>query len=297
LTGQIFDDSAISKAWYWSEGQPWLVNALADEVVVDELKNDYTVTINGTHMDSAANVLIQRRDTHVDSLIERLKEPRVIKVMDAVFAGEKGKVPIKSDDRQYCIDLGLVVKNEDESLRPSNNIYAEVFSRVLADEVQYVLEVPIDQKSWTDGQVLNMSYLLEQFQSFWRHDSRSFPLRYKDFAAFKYDEATYSFMILAFLQKVVNSGGKVHRQYAEGRGAVDILVAYNDQKFLIECKLNEPYFSLEGSFKQLAGYLDTAGQKEGWLLVFDRDLNKSWEDKIFWEKHEYNGKIIHYVGC
>ncbi|MDR1110815.1 MAG: ATP-binding protein, partial [Deltaproteobacteria bacterium] len=27
-TGQVFDDSALERAWDWSEGQPWLVNAL-----------------------------------------------------------------------------------------------------------------------------------------------------------------------------------------------------------------------------------------------------------------------------
>jgi hypothetical protein len=30
-TGQIFQEEAVSRAWYWSEGQPWLSNALAKE--------------------------------------------------------------------------------------------------------------------------------------------------------------------------------------------------------------------------------------------------------------------------
>jgi hypothetical protein len=296
-TGQVFEEPAIVKAWYWSEGQPWLVNALADTVIAKQLHNDFSVAITGDHIDQAAEILIQRRDTHIDSLLERLKETRVIRVMDAVFASTKGKVPIRSDDRQYCIDLGLVVKNDDESLRPSNNIYKEVSSRVITDEIQYSLDINIDQKTWTDGKFLLMSHLLKQFQNFWRHNSLSFPSKFKDFAAFKYDEATYAFMLLAYLQKIVNSGGIVHPQYAEGRGAVDIAILYNGREYLIECKLNEDYFSLADSLKQIAGYLDTAGEKEGWLVVFDRDLNKTWDQKIFWETHEYNGKTIHYVGC
>jgi hypothetical protein len=248
-------------------------------------------------MDQAAEILIQRRDTHIDSLLERLKEPRVIKVMDAVFAGTKGKVPINSDDRQYCVDLGLVVKNGDQALRPSNKIYQEVFSRVITDQIEYVIDPNVDIHIWTDGKVLFMSNLLKEFQRFWRHDSRSFPFRYVDFAAFKYDEATYSFMLLSYLQKVINSGTKVYRQFSEGRGDIDIVAKFKDHEYLIEVKLKEKYFSLENSLKQLSGYLDAAGENEGWLVVFDRDLERSWEEKIYWETQEYNGKTIHVVGC
>jgi hypothetical protein len=102
---------------------------------------------------------------------------------------------------------------------------------------------------------------------------------------------------LAYLRKVVNSGGSVCGQYAEGRGAIDVAVIYNAREYLVECKLKEDYFSLDDSLKQISAYLDTAGEKEGWLLVFDRDLKKSWSEKIFWETHEYKGQIIHYVGC
>ncbi|MDR0549236.1 MAG: AAA-like domain-containing protein [Deltaproteobacteria bacterium] len=297
-TGQVFEDSAIAKAWYWSEGQPWLVNALAREVVTEQLNNDFSVTITKDHIDEAAEILIKRRDTHIDSLLERLKEPRVIKVMDFVFAGTKGKnIPIDSDDRQYCIDLGLVIKNDDQSLRPANKIYQEVIFRKITDQIEYILTINQHKNMWTDGKVLFISNLLKEFQKFWRHDSRSFPSRYKDFAASKYDEATYTFMLLAYLQKIINSGGSVHRQFSEGRGAIDITAIYNGHEYLIEAKLNEKYFSLEDSLKQLSGYMDTAGTNEAWLVIFDRDLEKSWDEKIYWKTQEYNGKTIHVVGC
>jgi hypothetical protein len=217
--------------------------------------------------------------------------------MDAVFAGTKGKVPVNSDDRQYCIDLGLVVKNEDLSLRPSNKIYQEVFSRVITDEIQYALVLKQDKKIWSDGKVLFMSNLLKEFQIFWRYDSRSFPFRYKDFAAFKYDEATYTFMLLAYMQRVVNSGGKVFRQFAEDRGAIDIVALYKDHEYLVEVKLKEPYFSMDESLGQLEGYMDTADEKEGWLVIFDRSENKTWDEKLTWGTQEYKGKTIHVVGC
>jgi hypothetical protein len=32
-TGQIFEDKDIERAWHWTQGQPWLVNALARDIV------------------------------------------------------------------------------------------------------------------------------------------------------------------------------------------------------------------------------------------------------------------------
>ncbi|MDR1110829.1 MAG: hypothetical protein LBP92_09115 [Deltaproteobacteria bacterium] len=77
-TGQAFDDSAIDRAWYWTEGQPWLVNALARQIVSGQLENDHMAEITGDHFDQAAATLIEGRSTHVGSLRARLQEPRVI---------------------------------------------------------------------------------------------------------------------------------------------------------------------------------------------------------------------------
>lgn len=295
-TGQKFTDEAIDRAWYWTEGQPWLVNALAYEIIVEQLNNNYSNVITNINMDQAAETLIQRRDTHIDSLLERLNEPRVIEVMDSVFAGADSTVPVNSDDRQYCIDLGLVVKDNDHFLRPSNKIYQEVIFRVITDQIHHILPKKFLICKWVDGKVLLMTELLKEFQQFWKHDSESYSLRYKTFAAFKYDEATHVFMLLAFLQRVVNSGGEIHRDVAEGRGRVDIEVIYKDHRYLIEAKIKgrEP---LKDSIEQLSEYLKRTSEQEGWLVVFDRSLKKSWDEKIYWDTQEYNGITIHVVGC
>ncbi|MDR2422639.1 MAG: AAA-like domain-containing protein [Deltaproteobacteria bacterium] len=134
-SGQVFLDSAIDRAWHWSEGQPWLVNALAYESVVKILRNDYSATIDGKLMDQAAEALIKRRDAHIDSLWERLKETRVARVMDSVFASTVSEVPVDSDDRKYCVDLGLVVPVENGNLRPANALYQEILSRAILDPI------------------------------------------------------------------------------------------------------------------------------------------------------------------
>jgi hypothetical protein len=138
-SGQVFDGEAVARSWHWSEGQPWLVNALANEAVAKILKNDYSSAVTAPIMEQAAENLISRRETHIDSLLERLKEPRVVKIMDSVFAGTKRKHLLSDDDRRYCLDLGLVVSDENDNLRPANGINREVMSRVITDEIQKLL--------------------------------------------------------------------------------------------------------------------------------------------------------------
>ncbi len=86
-TGQPFTDAALARAYELTRGQPWLVNALARQLV-ETLVPERTTAVQAEHVDRAAEVLIARRDTHLDSLIERLREPRVERVIAPILAGE-----------------------------------------------------------------------------------------------------------------------------------------------------------------------------------------------------------------
>ncbi|MDR2198703.1 MAG: AAA-like domain-containing protein [Deltaproteobacteria bacterium] len=293
---QIFESEAVDRAWRWSQGQPWLVNALAYESVVKILKNDYTKAVTADILDQAVEALIKNRHTHIDFLLERLKEPRVIRVMDSVFSGSKSKVSINSDDRQYCIDLGLVVLGEGQNLQPANGIYQEVMSRVLTDPVQYALDDSIVNNKYFDGPLIRISELLKEFQQYWRQNGDSFTKRGKRLDVFKYDEAVHVMMLFAYVLKALNGKAKVYLEYAEGRGYVDIRAIYKDAQYLIEVKMKDNFKKTQ-ALKQIANNSDTSGKNEAWLAVFDRDMNKAWDDKITWETVQINKITIHIVGC
>jgi hypothetical protein len=166
-TGQVFEDNAVERAWRWSEGQPWLVNALARQIVEVKLKDDRSSRITAILVDEAAETLIVRRDTHIDSLLERLKEPRVKNVMESVLTGTQADVTPDNDDSRYCRDLGLLALTDEKLLRPSNPIYKEVVIRTLTDQVEkFIPKISVNIR--TDGQTLFLSDLLKEFQKFWR---------------------------------------------------------------------------------------------------------------------------------
>lgn len=157
-TGHEFSNDAILRAWYWSEGQPWLVNALAREIVEKMLNNDFSVTVTENMMDEAAKTLISRRDTHIDNLIEKLEEPRVIKVIRSLLKDYSSEVKIQDADFRYVREFGLISEVGNNEYRPANPIYAEIITRFLdaKDRESGPQSNPISR--WLDGEGMRMSF-------------------------------------------------------------------------------------------------------------------------------------------
>lgn len=126
-TGQEFDPACFPLIWTATEGQPWLVNALGYEVTMEMKENrDRSIRIIPEMIYRAQERIIYRRDTHIDILIDKLREERVRSVIAPILASEDGEVEahLKDDDIQYVVDLGLIVR--DKPLRIANDIYKEI---------------------------------------------------------------------------------------------------------------------------------------------------------------------------
>jgi hypothetical protein len=123
-TGQIFTPEALAMAFDLTQGQPWLVNALA-KVAVEELTDDPRIPITAAVIDAAKEVLIKRQDTHLDSLAERLRETRVQNVIAPLLAGAT-PADLPPDDIRFVLDLGLVRRTADGALHIANPIYEAI---------------------------------------------------------------------------------------------------------------------------------------------------------------------------
>ncbi|MDR0308063.1 MAG: ATP-binding protein, partial [Chitinispirillales bacterium] len=87
-TGQEFEPQAVDYAFEQTQGQPWLVNAIAVEIVEKILKKDYTKSITRDMIEQSIQNIVFARGTHFDSLMERLKEERVRKIIEPLILGE-----------------------------------------------------------------------------------------------------------------------------------------------------------------------------------------------------------------
>jgi type II secretory pathway predicted ATPase ExeA len=268
-TGQVFTSEAIETAFYLTQGQPWLVNALAKEIV-EEMVTDtamsttgYANAITPEHIHEAKEVLIKRQDTHLDSLAERLREPRVKAIIEPILAGlELGNVP--NDDIQFVIDLGLCKMDPLGGLAIANPIYREVLPRVLT--VTPMASLPQIAPTWlTKSGELNTDDLLKAFLAFWRQHGE--PL----LGSASYHEIAPHLVLMAFLHRVVNGGGTLEREYAIGRDRMDLCLRYGNITLGIELKAwrDKRGDPMESGIEQLDSYLARLGVNFGWLVIFD----------------------------
>ncbi len=222
-TGQVFTPEAPELAWTSTQGQPWLVNALAEQAVWKIKPNrDRSVVIDEEKLREAREALILRNDTHLDQLTDKLREERVRRVIEPMLMGSEHE---GSDaDVQYVLDLGLIRRQlPGKSLAPANAIYAEVLPRVLNSVAQSNLHEERIRPSWLDaaGTLAPRQFLLN-FLDFWRE--------------VPYHEAAPHLVLMAYLQRVVNGSGRIEREYAAGSGRLDLLVVHGESRMAIEVK-------------------------------------------------------------
>ena len=278
-TDQVFSEEALERIYACSSGQPWLVNALIKECVLRIVPPETGKTVLAEHVDQARERLIASRATHIDSLGERLKEERVRRVIQPMMTGESDPTLGRSDrDVEFCLDLGLIAWQG--SLVIANAIYREVIARYLSQNYQD--NIPAPDFSWKcpDGS-LDMDALMDEFQKFWAWNSEIWEEKAD------YTEAFPHLLLMAFLQRIINGGGMVDREYAAGRGRMDLLIRFAGKSNVVEIKLVHPRMGREATrdqgLEQVERYADQTNPHTCHLVIFDRrsdQRGKTWKERL-----------------
>ena len=278
-TGQVFTAEALAKAWQLTQGQPWLVNALAYETCFRMKQyRDRSQPITLAAIEAAKERLILRRETHMDQLADKLQEERVRRVIEPLLSSGDEPENIPVDDIDYARDLGLI--GHAKPLQIANPIYREIIPRQLTYST---VETLSQQTAWYidhDGR-LDMGELLRAFQQFFREHSEHWVER------FQYKEAGPQLLIQAFLQRIVNSGSSIEREYGLGRMRTDLFILWpyrgGQQRIVLELKILRRGLeqTLHTGLEQTWQYMDRCNADEGHLVIFDRSLDRSWDDKLF----------------
>ena len=301
-TDQVFTDEGRDEIWRLTQGQPWLVNALAYEACFDnKAGRDRSQEITGDAIQDAREQLILRQETHLDQLTDKLQEERVRRVVEPLLGGAGAVEPIPADDLAYVRDLGLVMRTGPVAI--ANPIYREVIPRDLTYTTQE-MSIHHDPAWYVDeAGGLRSVKLMAAFQEFFREHSEHWVGR------FQYKEAGPQLLLQAFLQRIVNSGGRIEREYGLGRRQTDLLILSpvagraseaqsgtdrQMQKVVVECKvlhrgLDE---TLREGLVQTRAYMDRCAASEGHLVIFDRSEGRSWEDKIYRREETAGGATV-----
>ena len=280
-TGQGFSEEAQALIGARTAGQPWLVNALCYDACFRHPPGcDRSRPITAAAVLEAQERLIQRRDTHIDDLGHKLREERVRRVVEPILTGSL-EAACSDEDLAYARDLGLVARDAAGTPRIANPIYAEVVPRHLNYAVQETLP---QQMAWYVDAAggLDVEGLIAAFQAFFREHSEHWVQRFE-----RYHEAGPQLLLQAHLQRIVNGGGRIEREYALGRGRTDLLIVWpqggRERRFVVECKMLRRGLerTISDGVAQTRGYVDRCGAEAGHLIVFDRAPERTWEEKIF----------------
>ena len=288
-TGQTFTPDALKAIWTQTQGQPWLVNALADETCFyGGAATDQRHAITAADILAAREQLILRRETHLDQLTDKLEEDRVRRVVEPLLSGGDPTEAISIDDVEYVRDLGILRQRDPIAI--ANPIYQEVIPRDLTYTTQAYL--PQDPAWYVDAEGnLRLVDLMTAFQTFFREHSEHWVER------FQYKEAGPQLLLQAFLQRIVNSGGRIEREYGLGRMRTDLLIVWprGDQmhKFVVECKILHKSLeqTIAEGLEQTAGYMDRCDAEAGHLVIFDRREGRRWDDKVFHDRQTFGNEI------
>jgi hypothetical protein len=142
-----------------------------------------------------------------------------------------------------------------------------------------------------------MEKLLLDFQQFFRRNADAW------IEKFDYKESGPQLLLQAFLQRVVNGGGYIDREYGLGRGRTDLLIrkpltdGYGGpvQYIVLELKIKRASVpkTIALGLQQITEYMDKAApDAEGHFILFNRDKSATWSKKIWHRKETYNGRTI-----
>lgn len=303
-TGQIFEKECFPLIMRYTDGQPWLVNALGYEVTYKMKPNrDPSITITAEMIEIAKERLIMSRATHLDQLVDKLREDRVRRVIEPMIYGDNANIDYH--DEQYCIDLGLIKRTE-RGLVISNDIYKEIIPRELTYSMQNNFLTMFNPEWINDDKSLNVEKLMTMFIQFWREHSEIWS---KDMAG--YHEAAPHLTFFSFLQRVSNGHGFIDREYGLGMKRADLYLRWKspaqptasqcggqvgEQRIIFELKIlkeRDSYAAIKAeAVEQTAIYADKCNATEAHIIIFDRCGKTDWQEKVFTDSGEAHGYKI-----
>ena len=253
---------------FYTNGYPFLVSRICQ--IIDE---DLNALWNEENMIKAIKILLNEKNTLFDDLIKNIENNNDLKeyILDIIMNGARNTFNILNP----IINLGVMFgyfKNEDNMVAISNRI----FSQVLYNYFSSLLENNDTMKKYNFksdficGNGLNVEKILIRFQQFMKEEYSS---KNENFL-----ETHGRMLFLSFLTPIINGIGFAFKevQVSEEK-RLDVVITYNNNKYIIELKVwhGEEYH--EKGLKQLVDYLNINNQNKGYLLVFNFNKNKEYK--------------------
>jgi energy-coupling factor transporter ATP-binding protein EcfA2 len=262
--------------FYYTAGYPFLVSALC-KIVDEEIMSKKTERVwTEFDIETAADKLIkaERSTTNFDTLVKNLENsPELYDLIyRLVIEGEYIPYNLHAPVVNFALQHGIV-GNSPEGLVIHNRIYREVIANYMT------VKTIVERKSLDIETAA--PYLLANNAL----DMRKVLLKFQELMKIEYSKKDSTFIerngrlvFLAFLKPIINGKGYAFKEpeISEER-RMDIAVSFFQHKYIIELKMWHGNVAHKKGLIQLGDYLDRQYQSEGYLVIFDKNVEKTWK--------------------
>jgi len=261
-TGDDILPGALDRIFELTQGNPYLVNGLALRLLdAFDCRNE---PITAVDVERARDLLLERRGGLLDEVAERMRDQRLRTLVEQIAIGTARDRDLGPDELRLAIELGVVKRNADGRPVLANPIWLGLVGRLMPNSVRSIF--PTGQPTWlSEGGQLDADRLLDAFLDFWRKHGDAL------FSSAPYGELS-PLVLTTFLNRVIKHGGLIEREYALGRGRMDVCIRQGGAALALVVKVRrdrEPDPIPEG-LAQLDDALTKLNLEKGWLVVFDR---------------------------
>lgn len=271
------------RIYFFTNGYPFLVSRVCqtiDEKILTEMKRPWTLK----DVDESVKLIISEVNTLFESIVKNLENNEELYnlVKRILLNGEI----IMFNALDPIINIGLIYgifKQGENGVVISNKLFEEVIYNYILSKSRTthkdMSKYNFKDKFITDKAGLDIQKILCKFMQFMKE-------QYSQVDA-TFIEREGRLLFLAFLKPIINGVGFEFKevQVSEEK-RLDVVIAYNNFKYIIELKIwrGEKYH--KNGLKQLSDYLDINGMNKGFLLVFNFNQNKEYKQETVIENNK-----------
>ena len=271
-----------NRLFYFTSGYPYLVSKLCKLIDEKILLSKTTKEWTEEDLNQAFNwILKEPNNANFDTLMKNLEHyPDLYQlVFSVIFDGETKAFSYDNSLVSLGVLHGIFSESESGHVMIQNRVYRERIANMMVSKWQ-TSQVgtfhPVSEGFDFRGSYrlpnggLDMEKLLSNFQIFMREQHSD-----KDR---KFLERDGRLLFLAFLKPILNGSGYEFKEpQISDEKRLDIVITYNQFKYIVELKIWYGDVAHEKGLTQLADYLDRQNLQLGYLLIFDHSKKKSWE--------------------
>jgi DNA polymerase III delta prime subunit len=289
--GQEVEEEAKLRLWDWTEGGPWLVNALLSTALDFVLHGDPKAAVTAAAVDESARALLRETPAHLRRLAGLLSDTGVRRACCEALCGGSAGQALAGGGEALALDLGLLSAGWDDRLRPAGGICRGLITRALTSHIRPPAAPAAGCRG--EGEGPDMTLLLQEFQRQWRWNSASWRAPLADIFG-----AGERLPLLAFLERALPEGATLEKRPAAAEGGLALAVRGAGRTRPALAVLERPGGPGHLAYlEELSAVMDAEGTSEGWLCFFDLDPAKGADERIFWKTRSLaSGRTAHIAG-